>query len=201
MLMIESNRFCLFSLGSAYVKFDLWSGRNLEMKNRVYAQRQTLVWTTNQIFPLFIVYCSFCLLKNLKVLASFIYENCFGQFLFAYFLFWEISLPIMELVLCRKNCHWTFFVCYPIEKADYFFSFFRFFTRYQRRREGTIIRCRYTHEQGLRRREKGSRPGCWGRTFKTSAQSLSVRSWYAEHVRKTGSKDHVSWSSRHETHS
>ena len=124
MLMIESNRFCLFSLGSAYVKFYLWSGRNLEMKNRVYAQRQTLVWTTNQVFPLFIVYCSFCLLKNLKVRASFIYENCFGQFLFAYFLFWEISLPIMELVLCRKNCHWTFFVCYPINKLTIFF--FRF---------------------------------------------------------------------------
>lgn len=125
MLMIESNRFCLFSLGSAYVKFYLWSGRNLEMKNRVYAQRQTLVWTTNQVFPLFIVYCSFCLLKNLKVRASFIHENCFGQFLFAYFLFWEISLPIMELVLCRKNCHWTFFVCYPINKLTIFFFVFQ----------------------------------------------------------------------------
>ena len=44
----------------------------------------------DQVFFLIVVYCLLLLLKNKYFHASFIHKNCSGQFLFSYFLFWEI---------------------------------------------------------------------------------------------------------------
>ena len=57
----------------------------------------------DQVFFLIVVYCLLLLLKNKYFHASFIHKNCSGQFLFSYFLFWEILNLNPTLAVCRKR--------------------------------------------------------------------------------------------------
>ena len=56
----------------------------------------------DQVFLLLVVYCLLLLLKNKFFHARFIHKNCSGQFLFSYFLFWEILNLNPTLAVCRK---------------------------------------------------------------------------------------------------
>ena len=57
----------------------------------------------DQVFFVLVVYCLLLLLKNKYFHASFIHKNCSGQFLFSYFLFWEILNLNPTLAVCRKR--------------------------------------------------------------------------------------------------
>ena len=57
----------------------------------------------DQVFFLIVVYCLLLLLKNKYFHANFIHKNCSGQFLFSYFLFWEILNLNPTLAVCRKR--------------------------------------------------------------------------------------------------
>ena len=57
----------------------------------------------DQVFFLIVVYCLLLLLKNKYFHASFIHKNCSGQFLFSYFLFWEILNLNPTLAVRRKG--------------------------------------------------------------------------------------------------
>ena len=53
----------------------------------------------DQVFPLIVSYFFLLLLKNKSFHASFIHKNCSGQFLSAYFRFWEIlNLSLLFVV-------------------------------------------------------------------------------------------------------
>ena len=58
----------------------------------------------DQFFPLIVAYCLLLLLKNKEFHASFIQKdkNCSGQFLTAYFLFWEFLNLNLTFVVYRK---------------------------------------------------------------------------------------------------
>ena len=78
-----------------------WNNR--EIKIHVYAKRETWICTT---WPSFFLNCRLLLLlllKNKYFHASFIHKNCSGQFLFSYFLFWEILNLNPTLAVRRKG--------------------------------------------------------------------------------------------------
>ena len=55
----------------------------------------------DQVFPLIVVYCFSLLHRNKWFHASFIHKKCCGQFVSAYFLFWEILNLNMPFAVCR----------------------------------------------------------------------------------------------------
>ena len=76
---------------------------NREIKIHVYAKRETWICTLWPSFFLLVVNCLLLLLKNKYFHASFIHKNYSGQFLFSYFLFWEILNLNPTLAACRKR--------------------------------------------------------------------------------------------------
>ena len=57
----------------------------------------------DHVFPWIVAYCLLLLHKNKYFHARFIQRNCSGQFLWAYFLFWEILNFNLTFVVCRKR--------------------------------------------------------------------------------------------------
>ena len=60
----------------------------------------------DQVFPLIVVYCFLLLHRNKWFHASFIHKKCCGQFVSAYFLFWEILNLNLTFAVCRLPWTW-----------------------------------------------------------------------------------------------
>ena len=75
-----------------------------EIKIHVYAKRgRREILPRDQVFPLFSVYSLLFLHKNKLFYGSFNNRNRSGQFLSAYFLFWEILNLSLTFAVCGKR--------------------------------------------------------------------------------------------------